>query len=1240
MEYICRVNWKEINTNKQLQEAILEWTDRGLDDVNSLTRVDILKLISIHGLENDSNIIYDPESGTTKIEIIIDAKIFYGISSKWNLTFNFPEFGDHCISMYVDRKYGEINKEEFYKYTHDIKHIQNENNAVNGSVNVKESIASISNTNYNANYTTNNTTNNTTINTTNNADLVNDFTKFSLKKKASNYSSHMSTTSSTPIPTLCPVKTKALEETSSSSSSSLSSSPESILSALLDIPDIPLPTITQSEQLKSLISKLQPADLTAELQAELSKLPPDYLQSLDIPPELGFVQQEKPSPQSQSSPIPSNNYNRSNNPLFQTKYITPLAEASSKDVPIPITTKDPSKIFRNKISHILSRNIPPLTLLKDHFKEAVSKSFKKSSVKTLDELNETVEMVQTLFQHSLTDFRVMSNIDSIIHSSTNDLLAQYMQITEKISWEQTSQAYKDKGNELFQKRFFSDAIILYNEALRLHSLENNQDTSILSSIHSNRCLCLVNLEHYEAGAAEATRGIEINSSARLLHKLHYRRGICYYHLKKHSKAKKDFLRAHKLIEKMDSTDISSIESYLYKIKKLNLPLHEEEKYEEQLAKEKNVSGAATVNKYQSIVDSRVDLKYESDKVGRITEANSPIPENSLLFQERPYVSCLDRNYHSLYCYNCFKELLVPVYCKGCNNAQYCGDSCLKEDYKNQHSVECDKGFLLTCSHESLLVIRILIKKAKEYRELYGEPNNNNSKNNNNNKFENGPSSYIPTPVLKNVNIKKSNNKFDSNNLVLFDESLSELQNLQISRDDKLYEIPKDKTSLEQANIYLPNYEMINSFDPHILEHSNENLLSLIFDSLIIERFIGYYQKELGILPEDINISTILRHLCQLTTYTFAIPGFIYRDQTRYVPEQESPSQNLYTKYKILKYIEDKIGYAIYPMSSLMNHSCVQNTHLQYKGNTIVIKSLCDIEKGEEILGCYGPSAFLHPLRDRIVSLYKEYFFICRCKACSEKAGPDQLKCPGSFENNSNTQCSGTLLEKVSFQQLINKAESESKNSLSSQTMSSLSSFSIKSKKPLPVNHQILSNYEQHEDYENRVFICNKCGIELYGIDAHSLTSQVIISDNLFNAGVKALNKNNYSKEIENLFLKSLEIRRSLFKVSSKKIGDVYDALVRYFLTNEAGYTAALYLEKFIENISIRLLHNNSSDLGREYAKLGEVYLCIGEFSKSEKAIKKAEEILLNWRVEPSDDEVLFLLVNHKKLFSYASQFSI
>ncbi|KAF2075706.1 hypothetical protein CYY_003021 [Polysphondylium violaceum] len=120
MENIIKINFHNIDSEKELKDAIMDWTDRKMYDESSITRMDILKLLSTHHLEHCSSIGYNPESGYYEIKITLPAKEFYGIESQWHVSMLFPEFGEHLANMVIKRKYDEIKKESFNHFTNDI----------------------------------------------------------------------------------------------------------------------------------------------------------------------------------------------------------------------------------------------------------------------------------------------------------------------------------------------------------------------------------------------------------------------------------------------------------------------------------------------------------------------------------------------------------------------------------------------------------------------------------------------------------------------------------------------------------------------------------------------------------------------------------------------------------------------------------------------------------------------------------------------------------------------------------------------------------------------------------------------------------------------------------------------------------------------------------------------------------------------------------------------------------------
>uniref|UniRef100_A0A915KNF8 SET domain-containing protein n=1 Tax=Romanomermis culicivorax TaxID=13658 RepID=A0A915KNF8_ROMCU len=89
----------------------------------------------------------------------------------------------------------------------------------------------------------------------------------------------------------------------------------------------------------------------------------------------------------------------------------------------------------------------------------------------------------------------------------------------------------------------------------------------------------------------------------------------------------------------------------------------------------------------------------------------------------------------------------------------------------------------------------------------------------------------------------------------------------------------------------------------------------------------------------------------------------------------------------------KMGSAVYPSVSLMNHSCDENTFTSYIGKTAVVRAVKKIKKGEEIFNCYGKKFCIlqgHRIGDgtstdqRRKLLMQQYYFHCKCSACTSE----------------------------------------------------------------------------------------------------------------------------------------------------------------------------------------------------------------------------------------------------------------
>ncbi|XP_053501724.1 SET and MYND domain-containing protein 4 isoform X5 [Ictalurus furcatus] len=129
-------------------------------------------------------------------------------------------------------------------------------------------------------------------------------------------------------------------------------------------------------------------------------------------------------------------------------------------------------------------------------------------------------------------------------------------------------------------------------------------------------------------------------------------------------------------------------------------------------------------------------------------------------------------------------------------------------------------------------------------------------------------------------------------------------------------------------------------------------------------------------------ATALRHMLQLQCNAQAVTAIKVQEDTC-LPVQSSK--------------EVRIATALFPILSLLNHSCQPNTSISFSlglsfsgscspvyfasGVTVKVRACRDIAAGQELLHCYGPHCSRMDVEKRQRLLLKQYFFHCQCDAC-------------------------------------------------------------------------------------------------------------------------------------------------------------------------------------------------------------------------------------------------------------------
>jgi len=75
-----------------------------------------------------------------------------------------------------------------------------------------------------------------------------------------------------------------------------------------------------------------------------------------------------------------------------------------------------------------------------------------------------------------------------------------------------------------------------------------------------------------------------------------------------------------------------------------------------------------------------------------------------------------------------------------------------------------------------------------------------------------------------------------------------------------------------------------------------------------------------------------------------------------------------------------LGVGLFPLASLINHSCHPNCAFHNQGQTLYVRTLCDVKQGEEL--CYSYIDLYQSRSKRQAELLSSKFFECQCERCS------------------------------------------------------------------------------------------------------------------------------------------------------------------------------------------------------------------------------------------------------------------
>ena len=193
-----------------------------------------------------------------------------------------------------------------------------------------------------------------------------------------------------------------------------------------------------------------------------------------------------------------------------------------------------------------------------------------------------------------------------------------------------------------------------------------------------------------------------------------------------------------------------------------------------------------------------------------------------------------------------------------------------------------------------------------------------------------------------------------------------LETLRQFQDESKPTIEALESGCDESGVYRVDYVSVY----HLLTNSDSMLAEDVFQySCAAAVLLKCLQRQSSLIENsDLPFvgGLLLRHIQQLVCNAHAITALSVTagDQSSVVEESQV-----------------RIATAIYPTTSLLNHSCQPSIVNTFQKNHLVVKLACDIKKGEEIFNCYGPHYRRMSFEERQRALEQQYFFKCKCCHC-------------------------------------------------------------------------------------------------------------------------------------------------------------------------------------------------------------------------------------------------------------------
>ncbi|ELU01530.1 hypothetical protein CAPTEDRAFT_197951 [Capitella teleta] len=353
-------------------------------------------------------------------------------------------------------------------------------------------------------------------------------------------------------------------------------------------------------------------------------------------------------------------------------------------------------------------------------------------------------------------------------------------------------------------------------------------------------------------------------------------------------------------------------------------------------------------------------------------------------------------------------------------------------------------------------------------------------------------------------------------------------------------VSEELAGLSDTGVYSRNYTAVYHLLPHNESMLREDLIQYALTAALLLKCLDHTEYFKNHSP-DFRFSIgglLLRHICQLVCNAHAITRL----------EQGLCSQ------AVVECQQVRIATAIYPTTSLLNHSC--DPSIIARKNELFVRLVKDVKAGEEIFNCYGPHYARMPKKERQEVLQSQYFFKCDCSECTAEEPLENL---------------------------------------------------LKAYRCQKCSHAIISTGTQE------VLKCSKC---VTMVDMNQLSAAEKQSSDDFMSSLKCLQVEDIDGAIKKL-KNSLDIRKMIYHRNHKLLTEAKDALARCYCI-KGQFTRAVPLLKDCLLCVETAFGSRSIELANELHKYAEVLVNARKLDEALETVNQSIDILrLNYGPEYS-----------------------